>query len=247
MTQRDAKIMKTIVTKNLEELSEQAANLIIEQIKTKPNAVLGLPTGHTPLIMYQKLAQAYETGQVSFAQVKTFNLDEYVGLERTSPDSFYTYMKQHFFDRVDVKQENIFVLDGTAANLTDECANYERELESFGGMDLAVLGIGQDGHIGFCEPGTSWQSRTIVVTLDKTTLNANARDLADLAKMPEQAITMGLGTIMEARQIILLAAGESKRAIVAQSLKGEVSEAVPASILQTHPQVTVILDEAASS
>lgn len=238
--------MKIIVTNNLEELSLQAANLIIEQIKTKPNSVLGLPTGHTPLVMYQKLVQAYVTGQVSFAQVKTFNLDEYVGLPRTSPDSFYTYMRQNFFDQVDAKPENIFVLDGTAENLADECVNYERELENYGGMDLAVLGIGQDGHIGFCEPGTSWQSRTMVVTLDKTTLEANAKDLANLSVMPQQAITMGLGTIMEARQIILLASGTSKRDILNKALKGEASEAVPASILQTHENVTVILDKEAS-
>jgi len=238
--------MKIIVTNNLEELSLQAANLIIEQIKTKPNSVLGLPTGHTPLIMYQKLVQAYVTGQVSFAQVKTFNLDEYVGLPRTSPDSFYTYMRQNFFDHVDAKPENIFVLDGTAENLADECANYERELENYGGMDLAILGIGQDGHIGFCEPGTSWQSRTMVVTLDQTTLEANAKDLANSSVMPKEAITMGLGTIMEARQIILLASGESKREIVNKALKGEASEAVPASILQTHDNVTIILDKEAS-
>lgn len=238
--------MKIIITKDLEELSSQAANLIIEQIRTKPDSVIGLPTGRTPVLMYQKLVQAYQTGQVSFAQVKTFNLDEYVGLSRTSPDSFYTYMRHNFFDQVDVKQENIFVLDGSADNLTDECANYERELESYGGLDLAVLGIGQDGHIGFCEPGTSWQSRTMVITLDKTTLNANAKDLEHLTQMPDKAITMGLATIMEAKQIILLASGFAKREIVVKALKGEPSEAVPASILQTHTELTVILDEAAA-
>ncbi len=238
--------MQIIITKNFEELSERAAGLIIEQIKKKPDSVLGLPTGHTPLVMYKKLVQAYGAGQVSFAQTKTFNLDEYVGLPRTSPDSFYTYMRQHFFDQVDTRPENIFVLDGAASSLTDECANYERELENLGGMDLAVLGIGQDGHIGFCEPGTSWQSRTMVVTLDKTTLNANVKDLAELACLPKQAITMGLGTIMESRRIILLASGETKRDIIKKALTGEVSEAVPASILQTHPHVTVILDEEAA-
>jgi glucosamine-6-phosphate deaminase len=238
--------MKIIVTKDLEELSSQAANLIIEQIRTKPNSVIGLPTGRTPVLMYQKLVQAYQTSQVSFAQVKTFNLDEYVGLSRTSLDSFYAYMKKNFFDHVDIKQENIFVLDGLATNLADECVNYERQLESYGGMDLAVLGIGKDGHIGFCEPGVSWESRTMVINLDKSTLQSNADGLVDLDKVPERALTMGLGTIMEAKKIMLLASGVSKQEIVAKALKEKPTEKVPASILQTHTELTVILDEAAA-
>ncbi len=239
--------MQTIITKNQAEMSAKAAELIIEQVKAKPDSVLALPTGKTPQLVYAKLVEAFQQGRVSFAGVKTFNLDEYVGMCRTCADSFYVYMKQHLYDHVDIRPENIFLLDGAASNLDDECANYERDIKEVGGVDLAILGIGRDGHIGFCEPGMSFDSRTIVVNLDESTRQANADDLVELKEVPAQAITMGLATIFKSRQIILLASGEHKAAIVAKALEGEVSEQVPASILQTHPQTTVILDEAAAS
>jgi len=239
--------MKIITTKDYQELSNKASDLIIKQIKNQPNSVLGLPTGKTPLLMYANLVEAYKNKQISFDQVKTFNLDEYVGMDRNCADSFYVYMRRHFFDLVDVRPENIFLLDGASSNLTDECANYERDIKEVGGIDLMILGIGRDGHIGFCEPGMSFDSRTSVVNLDDSTRQANAGDLIELKETPPQAITMGLATIFKSRQIMLLASGEAKATIIKKALKEPVSEAVPASILQTHPEVVVILDESAGA
>jgi glucosamine-6-phosphate deaminase len=238
--------MNKIIVKDAEELSAKAAALIVEQLKSKPASVLALPTGKTPQLMYDQLAAAHELGEVSFAQARIFNLDEYIGLARTSADSFYVYMRRHLFDRVDVRPENIWLLDGAAGNLADECANYERHIKELGGLDLAVLGIGRDGHIGFCEPGTSFESHTFVADLTESTRQANADDLIELKQTPTRAITIGLATIFAARQILLLASGAHKAEIINQALNGPVSEQVPASILQTHPATTVILDEAAA-
>lgn len=239
--------MKKIIAKDLEEMSAKAAEMIIEQVKNRPDSVLALPTGKTPQLMYEKLVEAFKRGEVSFSQVKTFNLDEYVGMCRTCADSFFVYMRKHFYDQVDVRPENIFLLDGAASNLDDECANYERDIKEVGGVDLAVLGIGRDGHIGFCEPGMSFESRTTVVTLDESTRQANAGDLVELKETPKQAITMGLATIFKSRKILLLASGEHKAKILAEAINGEITEKVPASILQDHPDATVIADEAAGN
>ena len=238
--------MNILIAHDYEDLSAQAAELVVEQIKNNPETVLGLPTGKTPLGLYRRLAEAYRSGRVSFARVKTFNLDDYVGVPRTCQDSFYAYMKKNLFGQVDIKPENIFLLDGTAANLSDECANYERHLDEVGGLDLAILGIGLDGHLAFCEPGTSFYTRTLAVDLAESTRQANAADLLELAETPPRAVTIGLGTLMKSRRLLLLASGAAKAAIVARALHGAISEQVPASILQTHSDVTAILDQAAA-
>ena len=238
--------MKLLIAKDYDELSTRAATLVIETVKQRPVAVLGLATGATPLGMYANLVQSYARLEISFTQVRTFNLDDYVGLPRLSPDSFYQYMHRAFFSQTDVRPENIYLLDGTAHNLTDECVNYERYIEEVGGIDLQIVGIGRDGHLGFCEPGTSFESKTFVAKLTESTRQANAGGLQSLDEVPKRAITMVLSTIMSARKILLLANGQAKTDILRQALYGPVTEAVPASILQRHPDCTVILDALAA-
>ena len=237
--------MKIIVTKDYDELSARAARLVVTAVRQQPTLVLGLATGQTPLGFYQQLVNAYWRGQISWAGVTTFNLDEYVGL-RQQTDSFWSYMRTHFFNQVDIKPERINFLNGQAASLTDECANYERAIQEAGGLDLQILGLGLDGHIGFCEPGTAFASRTMVVKLTESTRSANRPQLARLSSVPRQALTMGLATIMEARRILLLASGRAKTQVVQRALYGPISEEVPASILQRHNNVLVLLDEAAA-
>ena len=238
--------MKIIITRDYQEMSERASGLVLDLVKAKPDAVLGLATGNTPLGLYRALATAYAQGKASFAKVKTFNLDDYVGLPRASRDSFWHYMQDNFFSQVDIKPEHIYLLDGTAKNLADEAANYERQILDEGGIDLQILGIGMDGHIGFCEPGASFTSRTGVVNLTRSTREVNAQNLLEIKEVPAQGITMGLGTIMEAQKIILLANGRHKAFILHHALYGPVTEAVPASLLQRHPDCTVIIDAPAA-
>lgn len=238
--------MKIIITRDYQEMSVRAAQLVIDLIKQKPDAVLGLATGRTPIGFYQELVKAYLRREISFAKVKTFNLDEYVGVNRSSRDSFWTYMQTQLFSQVDIRQENINMLDGTASNLQDECINYERLIEDAGGIDLQLLGIGLDGHIGFCEPGTAVDKRTFVVDLTELTMQSNQETFTELKKSPSQGLTMGPATIMEARKILLIANGKNKRAIVKKALYGSVTTKVPASILQRHLDCTCVLDALAS-
>lgn len=238
--------MKIMIVKDFDELSLRAADEIIALINAKPEAVLGLATGATPLGVYRRLVSAFHRRQVSFKRTRTFNLDDYVGLPHESPDSYYSYMKENFFSQVDISPEHIYLLDGTAKNLNDECRNYERAIKDAGGIDLQILGIGLDGHIGFCEPGTSFDSRTNEVKLTKTTRQSNQENLLEIKETPMKALTMGIGTIMEAKKILLLASGRHKAPIVNKALYGPVTESVPASVLQHHPNCLVILDAAAA-
>ena len=239
--------MEILVVKNYEAVSTLAAALIARQIKARPNSVLALPTGQTPLGLYQKLTSFFKSGSLSFSSVKTFNLDEYVGLAPSHVDSYYHYMQVNFFSQVNLHPDNIHFPDSEAADLGSECSDYEEAIAKSGGIDLLILGIGHDGHIGFCEPGGSFAARTHIATLTESTRATNAHLLTELTVVPEPAITMGIATILQARSIILLASGADKAAILKQALTGPVTESVPASVLQTHLDVTVIMDEAAAS
>ncbi|HYG57327.1 MAG TPA: glucosamine-6-phosphate deaminase [Symbiobacteriaceae bacterium] len=225
-----------------EQLSHRAAGMVADLIRRKPAAVLGLPTGSTPEGFYAVLRRS----DVSLGQVRTFNLDEYVGLSRAHPESYYAFMRQHLFDHVDLQPAHIHIPDGFAPDLEAECRRYEADIRQAGGLDLVLLGLGLNGHIGFNEPGTPWDTRTRPVMLAEKTRAANSRFFDTMDEVPREALTMGIGTILEARQILLLAAGETKADMVRRALEGEPSVAVPASALQRHENVTVLLDLAAA-
>lgn len=238
--------MKVIITDDYQAMSQAAARLVIKQIKKDKNTVLGLPTGGTPLGLYKGLVKAYEGKKVSFKQIKIFNLDEYVGLVKSDSRSYHAYMRSQLFDLIDVKDENVFMPDGEARNLSAECAGYEALIKKHQGLDLLILGIGLDGHIGFNEPGSDFHSKVRAVKLNEQTRRANARYFNNLRQVPRQAITMGLATIMKAKKIILLASGRRKAEIIKRALTGKIAKSVPASILQRHKNLTVILDKGAA-
>lgn len=238
--------MKIIIAKNYNSMSAKAAELVIEQIKRKKNSVLGLATGNTPLGMYKNLARACKKGEVSFKNAITFNLDEYVGLGADNKNSYHYYMRENLFKHIDIAQKNIFILNGAAKNLKKECGNFEKIIKEKGGIDLQILGVGLNDHIGFNEPGLSFKSNTRSVNLTAATREANAKYFSGIKEVPKRALTMGLATITRAKKIILLASGKEKAEIIAKALKGKIKPAVPASILQKHPDVTVILDKEAA-
>ncbi len=239
--------MTTVTTKNYQALSKLAADYVIKQIKKKPNSVLALATGQTPVSFYHELVKAYQKKQVDFSRVKTFNLDEYAGVSKKDKHSYHYYMSNNFFKDVNLKKENIFLPDGKAKNLAKECLNYESVIKKSGGIDLMILGIGQDGHLAFNEPGSSFTSKTRVVKLALLTRRANAKFFnKQLSLVPKKAITMGLATIRQARNILLLVSGKEKAEMVDKALTGKVTMKVPASVLQTHKRVTVILDKEAA-
>lgn len=237
--------MNIVKVNDYKELSETAAALVLEKVKQHPKIVLGLATGGTPEGMYKQLVDDHKTAGTTYREVTTFNLDEYAGLPREDRNSYYTYMRQQLFDHIDVAEENVHLPNGEAADLQVECQQYEQLIKEAGGIDLQVLGIGGNGHIGFNEPGTSFDSTTHIVTLDESTRKANARYFASIDEVPTHALTMGIQTIMRAKEIILLASGKSKAEAVARLLTGEASESFPASVLLTHPNVTVIIDKEA--
>lgn len=210
--------------------------------------VLGLPTGSTPLGMYRSLIQKYERGEISFQNVVTFNLDEYVGLPENHPQSYHSYMYENFFNHVDIPTENIHILDGNASDLDRECQDYEQKIESIGGIALFVGGVGEDGHIAFNEPGSSLQSRTRIKTLTHSTRIANARFFSDdLEQVPKLALTVGVGTILAAREVMILAKGYAKAIAVAQAIEQGINRMWPISALQLHPHAIVVCDDAATS
>ena len=230
--------MRVLVTPDYRTLSRTAAELVLRAVRAKPALTLGLPTGNTPLGMYDELVRAYREQHLDFSNLRVFNVDEYAGLAKNDPHSYRAYMREHFFNHVNVPPENIHTPEQDTA--------YEKEIADAGGMDLLVIGIGLNGHIAFNEPGSSFSSRTREVQLSPETI-ANARQHFGGAPVPARAITIGIGTILDSRCIVLLATGPSKKAIVHRALHGPVSEAVPASVLQTHPNVVALVDEAASS
>lgn len=238
-------MMEFIKVNDYQAMSERACSIMIETINRIKNPVLGLATGSTPEGLYQKIIEKFNEGMVSFQDVTTFNLDEYVGLEREDVNSYYRYMKEKLFDHVDIKLERVHLPNGAATDLEGECQRYERQIQQAGKIDLQILGMGINGHIGFNEPGTPFSSRTHVVELAASTREANSRFFPTLDDVPTQALTMGIATIMESKEILLLVSGEQKAEAIARLAEGDISEDFPASILRNHPNVTVIVDEGA--
>jgi len=238
--------MRVLVTPDYQTLSQTAAELVARAMRAKPGLVLGLPTGSTPLGMYENLVRMHRDQHLDFSRAQTFNLDEYVGLAPDHPKSYHAYMRRHFFDHVNIAVENIHMPNGTLGIDVDaETKSYEQAIEDAGGIDLLIVGIGANGHIAFNEPGSSFASRTRVVNLEPETI-ANARQhFSSEAGVPRTAITVGIRTILDARRIVLLASGALKADAVERASRGPVSEAMPASALQLHPHVIAILDEAA--
>ena len=228
-------------------MSRRAASIIAAQVVKKPDCVLGLATGSTPIGTYQNLVEWYKQGYLSFAEVHTVNLDEYRGLPGTHDQSYRYFMQTNLFDHVDVVPENTNVPNGMAEDAEAECVRYEQVVSGLGYADLQLLGMGHNGHIGFNEPAPDYPIDTHVVDLTESTITANARFFATMDDVPKQALTMGCGTIMKARSILVVVSGEDKADIVLKAFRGPVTPEVPASILQLHPNVTLVGDEAALS
>lgn len=239
--------MQIIILENAEQVARYGADQFVALLHKKPEAVLGLATGSTPVALYQNLIQRYQAGEVSFARVSSFNLDEYLGLAGDHPQSYRHFMNTRLFNHIDMAVQNTHVPDGSANDPMATCEQYEAEIERAGGIDLQLLGIGRNGHIGFNEPSSSLASRTRVKTLTPDTVAANKRFFDEGEFQPRLALTMGIGTIMEARRILLLATGEAKSAAVREAVEGPVAARCPASILQMHPRATLVLDRAAAS
>lgn len=236
--------MEIIITTDYEDMSKAAAEIILKQIKDKPESVLGLATGSTPEGMYRHLVKAYEEGKADFSKVQTVNLDEYVGLEDTHPQSFRYFMDTKFFDKVNIPKEHTYMPDGMepcAGKLADD---YEKRLEKTGRRDIQILGIGGNGHIGFNEPADIFAKYVNVVELTEETITANSRFFSD-GNVPEKAVTMGIKDIMAAETVLLMASGSNKRDILKKALYGDITPQVPASILQLHPNLIVITDREA--
>ena len=235
--------MKTIIKESYDDMSAEAARIIAVQIIADPESVLGLPTGSTPIKTYKKLVEFYKRGLLDFSSVTTFNLDEYLKLPKHHEKSFHTYMEEKLFSKVNIKAANTHFPDGQADDPKTQCERYEKTIYKQGGIDLMVLGIGTNGHIGFNEPGTSWDSKTRRVKLTEETRRSN---FSNIESAPEEAITIGTKTIMQAQKILLLASGESKAKAIRKSLKGQITKEWPASILQLHPKTIILLDSQAA-
>lgn len=239
--------MKIYKVKDYEEMSRKAAAVIASQIISKPDSVLGLATGSTPIGTYKHLVAAYKAGDLDFSQIKSANLDEYSGLTKDNDQSYYYFMNNHLFQHVNIDPANTNIPDGTNENPDAECARYEEVIKSLGGVDLQLLGLGHDGHMGFNEPCDHFDKITHCVDLTEMTIEANKRFFASADDVPRQAYTMGCGTIMRAKKILILVSGADKADILYQVVNGPVTPQVPASLLQFHPDVILIADEAAMS
>jgi len=239
--------MKIVVVNDYNEMSKKAANIIASQIILNSNSVIGFATGETPLGTYRELVNIYNEGDVDFSDVKTFNLDEYYHLPKENPQSYNFYMSENLFKHVNVKPENIHIPNGMCENIEEECANYENAIKQAGGIDLQLLGIGRNGHIGFNEPDVKFEATTHLVHLDEDTIKANSRFFDSIEKVPTKAISMGIKTIMQAKKIVLLASGVEKSEAIYNTVKGPITPEVPASVLQLHPDVTLIVDKDAGS
>lgn len=239
--------MKVIIAKNYEELSCIAAQKVAGLLKSKPNARLGLPTGSTPIGMYKELIAMNKKGDLSFKDVVTFNLDEYQGLDKNDPNSYYRFMQDNFFSHIDIEMGNTNIPNGMSSDIYKECIDYERRIEEANGIDLMILGIGNNGHIGFNEPASYFAGMTHRVKLHEETIQANSRFFSDTDSVPTYAITMGIKSIMHCRSIMLLASGKAKAEAIKKTLEGPITPEVPASVLQLHRDLTIIIDEAAAS
>ncbi len=235
------------IKKGYDELSKRAAEIIADAIRNKPNVVLGLATGSTPVGCYRELIRMHKEEGLDFSKVVTFNLDEYMGLPPTHSQSYRHFMNENLFNHINIKIENTHVPNGLSNDFQKTCREFEEAIKKSGGIDLQLLGIGNNGHIAFNEPGSPFNSRTRVVNISEQTIKDNARFFKSVDEVPRQAISMGIGTIMEAGKIVLSASGGGKADAVAKSINGPITEAVPASILQTHPNCTFVIDDAAAS
>ena len=238
--------MKLIITKNYEELSKVAANEMADVVKNNPSAILGLATGGSPIGMYKELIRMNKEGEIDFSKVTTVNLDEYVGLSGEHPQSYRYFMNDNLFNHINIDKKNTYVPNGLAENIEEECKNYDNKIAELGGTDVQLLGIGNNGHIAFNEPDENLVSGTHLTNLTQDTIEANARFFDSIDEVPKTALTMGLGGIMKSRKIIVIASGESKAEAVKEMVSGKISTKMPASMLQMHRDVTVIIDEDAA-
>ncbi|MCP4849049.1 MAG: glucosamine-6-phosphate deaminase [Verrucomicrobiaceae bacterium] len=239
--------MEVIIQPSPGDCAATGARIIGQLLKGKTEAVLGLATGSTPLPLYRELITMNQRGELDFSTVTSFNLDEYIGLQGDHPCSYRYFMEQELFKDINIEAERTHVPDGLAVDVSDHCRAYEQAIRDCGGIDLQILGLGTDGHIGFNEPGSSLGSRTRIKTLTGKTCEDNARFFESIEEVPRHCITMGVATIMECRQILLFAFGEAKAEIIAKAIEGPVSAMVPASVLQMHPEVKILIDDAAAS
>ena len=239
--------MRLIVAKDYNDVSRKAANIIAAQVILKPDCVLGLATGSTPIGTYKELIKGYENGDLDFSLVKTANLDEYRGLEKTNDQSYDYFMKDNLFNHININFENLNIPNGEKPDAEEECARYEAVVKAMGGQDLQLLGMGHNGHIGFNEPADEFVKETHCVDLQESTIQANKRFFEKVEDVPTQAYTMGINTIMQAKTILVIVSGADKAEIVKKAFFGPVTPQVPASILQMHPNVIVVVDEAAAS
>lgn len=238
--------MKLIVVKNYEEMSKRAADIFNEQINKKPDSILGLATGGTPEGMYQELAKANKAGKADWSKVITFNLDEYIGIPKDHAMSYYTFMNEHLFNFININKANTHIPSGNG-DIEKNGKEYDALIDKMGGIDLQILGIGENAHIAFNEPGSKGDAGTREVQLTESTINANSRYFASKDEVPKTAITMGIGSILKAKKIVLLASGSKKAPAIRDTFEGPITEAVPSSFLQKHRDVTIICDEEAAA
>lgn len=237
--------MNLIKTDSYEAMSKEAAKLIAAQMIAKPNSILGLATGSSPIGTYKELIRMNKAGEIDFSDITTVNLDEYVGLPRENDQSYYYFMNDNLFNHVNIDKARTHVPSGMAADAEEECSGYEALIQSLGGVDLQLLGLGHNGHIGFNEPDVDFSKVTHCVDLQESTIQANKRFFASINDVPRKAYTMGIGTIMRAKKIVMVVSGADKADIVCKAFAGPVTPSVPASILQFHQDVTIICDAAA--
>lgn len=239
--------MTIYVEKDYAGMSAAAAEMLLQEVRENPSTVLGLATGSTPIGMYQTVVQAYEKGEADFSKVVSYNLDEYYPIQHDNDQSYHYFMKENLFKHINILPENTHVPSGESKDVEKTAAEYDAALYAIDGVDLQVLGIGNNGHIGFNEPGTVFAKGTGLVDLTQSTIEANSRFFASIEDVPKKAVSMGIATIMQARKIMLMASGQAKAAIIAKTIFGEITPDVPASALQLHRNVTFFLDEAAAA
>lgn len=239
--------MRIVIVPTATEVAQFSAQHIQQTINKKKDAVLGLATGSSPIALYKELIARVKAGELSFKRVTSYNLDEYLGLRGDHPQSYRYFMNEHLFKHIDIDRDNTFVPDGASDNPIQACHDYEAKIKASGGIDLQLLGIGQNGHIGFNEPSSSLSSRTRVKTLTQDTISANQRFFASDEVQPYLALSMGIGTIMESREVLLIATGANKAEAIKNTVEGPISASCPASMLQMHAKALVVVDEAAAS
>ncbi|OOM73460.1 glucosamine-6-phosphate deaminase 1 [Clostridium puniceum] len=234
--------MNLIIVNNYDEISKLSAKTIKDIITRKPNAILGLATGSTPVGTYKKLIEMNKNNEIDFSEIKTVNLDEYAGLNEKDTKSYRYFMNENLFNHINIRKENTFIPNGLAKNIEEEAKNYDRKIDELGGIDIQILGIGDNGHIAFNEPGDVLISGTHLTNLAESTINANSRFFNSIEEVPKTAITMGLGQIMKSKKILLLAHGENKAKAIKEVISGKITSKNPATMLQMHKDVTIIVD-----